>query len=101
GALIIGIASLYLLFITPGAGQKFFPVTCGWITTLMFIAEMIIAVFLIYLGIKHKKYLALFLVVAQAALLIFYETSAAHGAHIVPDLFIDQLSLIMALIIGI
>ncbi len=100
GALIIGIASFYLLFITPGAGQEFFPVTVEWVTTLMFIAEMIIAVFLIYLGIKHRKYLAIFLVVAQAALLLFFESTGSHGAH-VPDLFIDQLSLIMALIIGI
>ncbi|MCU0631779.1 MAG: NADH-quinone oxidoreductase subunit L [Methanolinea sp.] len=101
GALIIGIASLYLLFITPEAGPEFFPVAFEPLTGLMFLAEMVIAAFLIYLGIKYKKYLAIFLVLAQAALLVYFETTAAAGVHTVPNLFIDQFSLIMALIIGI
>jgi len=101
GALIIGIASLYLLFITPETGPGFFPVEFDSISELMFLAEMVIAAFLVYLGIKYKKYLAIFLVVAQAALLVYYESLAATGTHIVPNLFIDQFSLILALIIGI
>ncbi len=101
GATVIGAASLYLLFITPEAGPEFFPVSFEPISGLMFWAEMAIAAFLVYLSVRYKKYLALFLVVAQAALLAYFEMTAAHGVHSVPTLFIDQLSLIMALIIGI
>ena len=101
GALIIGIASLYLLFITPEAGPEFFPVAFEPVSNLMFLAEMVIAAFLIYLGVKYKKYLAILLVIAQAALLVYYESMGLTRIHTVPNLFIDQFSLIMALIIGI
>lgn len=101
GAIVIGIASLYLLFVTPVAGPEFFPVAFESLSGLMFLAEMAIAAFLIYLGIRYKKYLAIFLVLAQAGLLMYYETTSVPGVHTVPNLFIDQFSLIMALIIGI
>ncbi|MDH7490791.1 MAG: proton-conducting transporter membrane subunit [Methanolinea sp.] len=102
GAAVTGIASLSLLFITPESGPLFYPVGYEVLSEGMFVAELAIAVFLIYLGIKYRKYLAIFLILFQAALLVFFETgrgSVVH--HIMPDLFIDQFSLIMALIIGI
>ncbi len=102
GAAIIGAASLSLLFITPQSGPLFYPVGYEALTEVMFAVEMAIAVFLIYLGIKHRKYLAIFLILFQAALLVSFETGRASVVHgVVPNLFIDQLSLIMGLIIGI
>ncbi|MCQ8894739.1 MAG: NADH-quinone oxidoreductase subunit L [Methanolinea sp.] len=101
GAAVIGVASLSLLFITPETAPLFYPVGFDSVTEVMFVAEMAIAAFLIYLGIKYRKYLAVFLILVQAALLVLFETGRASLIHVTPELFIDQFSLIMALIIGI
>lgn len=102
GAAITGAASLSLLFSTPATGPLFFPVGHGMLTEGMFIAEMAIAIFLAYLGLKYRKYLAIFLILFQAGLLFYFEMArAATGHDTAPDLFVDQLSLVMALIVGI
>jgi ech hydrogenase subunit A len=67
----------------------------------MFFIEMALAVFIIYLGIRYRKTLSVVLIIVQAALLIWYEMNLAGYPAVGNDLFIDQFSIIMALIIGI
>lgn len=99
-ALAIGGATIYLLrYIS--AGAVYFAVPSGTVDPLMVIIEMGLALFIIYMGVKFKNYLAIALAVVQAALVVYLETTYSGSLHVVNNLFIDQFSIIMALIIGI
>ncbi|HQN91527.1 MAG TPA: proton-conducting transporter membrane subunit [Methanoculleus sp.] len=100
-ALAIGGATIYLLLRYISAGAVYFAVPSGTVDPLMVIIEMGLALFIIYMGVKFKNYLAIALAVVQAALVVYLETTYSGSLHVVNNLFVDQFSIIMALIIGI
>jgi len=100
-ALAIGGVSIYLLVRYVFAGAVYFAVPSGTVDPLMLVIEMGLALFIIYMGVKFKNYLAIALAVVQAALLVYLETTYSGSLHVENNLFIDQFSIIMALIIGI
>ncbi|MDR1028165.1 MAG: NADH-quinone oxidoreductase subunit L, partial [Clostridiales Family XIII bacterium] len=63
--------------------------------------EAALALLIICLGIKHKKYLASILAVIQCPLLIWFELTTGHDIKIEENLYIDNFAMIMTLIIGI
>ncbi|MDR2156726.1 MAG: NADH-quinone oxidoreductase subunit L, partial [Clostridiales Family XIII bacterium] len=52
-------------------------------------------------GIRHKKYLASILAFVQCPLLIWFELTAGHEIEVETNLYIDNFSMIMTLIIGV
>ncbi|HQP71138.1 MAG TPA: proton-conducting transporter membrane subunit [Methanoculleus sp.] len=100
-ALAIGGATIYLLLRYISAGAVYFAVPSGTVDPLMVIIEMGLALFIIYMGVKFKNYLAIALAAVQAALVVYLETTYSGSLHVVNNLFVDQFSIIMALIIGI
>ena len=67
----------------------------------MMVIEAGLAVYIIITGIKHKKYLASLLAIVQTPLMIWFEFKHAHGIEVEYNMYIDKLSVIMILIIGI
>jgi ech hydrogenase subunit A len=63
--------------------------------------DLLIAAYILVRSIQHKKPLAGVLAVVQAGVILYYELVIAHNVIIVNDLYVDGLSVIMALIIGI
>jgi ech hydrogenase subunit A len=55
----------------------------------------------VYRGIRASNYLVIVLAALQCILVLTYELGFAHGAVVATDLYVDQLSIIMALIIAI
>jgi len=101
-ALIIGAVSVFLLITTYNKGAMLVSVIPAEQTgILMFVLEMLIAVYILYLGITYKKWLAVALILVQTVMILFFELFYAHGVHVESNLFIDEFSLIMAMIIGI
>ncbi len=101
-ALAIAIVSVYLLISTYNKGALLVSVIPAEPTgILMFIFEMLIAVFILYLGIVHKKWLVVALILVQSVAMLWFELVYAHSVHVQSNLFIDEFSNIMALIIGI
>ncbi len=100
-ALVIGAGSVYLLVRYFTAGLVLFTAPFEPTTEIMFGIELGVAALLLYLGIRYKKLLAVFLVILQTVLLLFVELVLLGDAHPETNLFIDQFSLIMAMIIGI
>ena len=100
-AVLIGGGTLILLVTYFSRGMVLFSIPFEPAAQLMFIIELLIAVLLLYLGIKHRKYIAVILVTIQTLLLIGIEAVLAGDIHPVYNLFIDQFSLIMAAIVGI
>ena len=67
----------------------------------MMVIEAGLAVYIICTGIKHKKYLASLLAIVQTPLMIWFELKHGHGIEVQYNMYIDKLSVIMILIIGI
>jgi ech hydrogenase subunit A len=66
----------------------------------MLVTEVAIGLFLLYLALKHRRYLVAVLNIAQTSLMVWFETRCADNIPVVNHLFADKFSIIMALIIG-
>ncbi len=64
------------------------------------IADYLLLLFMLFIGIKRKNILISLLSVAQIALLTYFEFFVLKGIHSTPVLFCDNLSIIMVLIIS-
>ena len=100
-ALAIAGASVYLLIRYVSEEAAYFAASSGTADLAMVAIEMALALYIIYMGAKFRNYIAIALAVVQAALVVYLETTFAGGLHAANNLFIDQFSIIMALIIGI
>jgi NADH:ubiquinone oxidoreductase subunit 5 (chain L)/Multisubunit Na+/H+ antiporter, MnhA subunit len=99
-ALAIGGASIYLLMQYAFEGAVYFAAPSEAASLVMVAIEMGLALFIVYMGAKFRNYLAIVLSVVQAALVVYLEISFPENLHAVNNLFIDQFSIIMALIVG-
>ena len=72
--------------------------TIGYV---MMVIEAGLAIYIIYTVIKHKKYLASLLAIVQTPLMIWFELKHGHGIEVQYNMYVDKLSVIMILIIGI
>jgi ech hydrogenase subunit A len=101
-AIILAAVTIWLLITTFDKGTLFSNgVPAEPVGLVMFILEMLIAVFILYLGIRHRKYHVVALILVQTVMMLYFELTYAHSAEVSSNLFIDELSNIMALIIGI
>ena len=100
-AIVIIIVSLVLLVLGFDKGTLIYSFASEPVSQVMFFIEMILAAFILYLGIKYRKSLTVVLIVLQAGLLLWFETSMTGHLHVEENLFVDQFSIIMAMIIGI
>ena len=92
--------SIYLLASFDGA-PTYYRVHADYINSLMFCIEMGIALYILYISVKARKYLVTALIVLQSLLAIDYELAYALSDVAEHAVFVDQFSLIMALIIGV
>jgi ech hydrogenase subunit A len=67
----------------------------------MMAIEVILAIVIIVLGVRHRKYLASLLALCQAPVMVWFEFSTGEHIEVANALYIDRLSIVMALIIGI
>ncbi|HVP94713.1 MAG TPA: proton-conducting transporter membrane subunit [Methanoregulaceae archaeon] len=100
-SLVLGLASLYLLVTYFNANSVMFSIPFEPTAHIMFFIEIILALYILYVGVKYRKTFTVFLILLQAGLLVFLEAGLIPGMNIENNLFIDQLSIIMAMIIGI
>ena len=72
-ALGIGAVTVMLLVTLGDKGTLYYSFSAESIGLLMFLIEMAIAVFILYLGIKYKNYLVVSLILIQSALMLYFE----------------------------
>ena len=99
-AAIIILSSIWVAYSYLGEPQTF-EFHDGIIDTLMFVAEVILGLAIIYLGVRHKKYAASALGLVQLCMSLYFEFVLKEGIVVERALYIDDLSIIMVLIIGI
>jgi len=100
-AVAIGIVSLLVLLFGYDKGTLIFSVDSEPFSQVMFFIELVLAAYILYLGIRHRKSLTVFLILLQACLLLYFELGFSGNLHIGNSIFLDQFSIIMALIVGI
>ncbi len=100
-AVIIAAGSIFLTVQFYTSGGKFFDFQSALIGNLMMGIEVVLAVVIIVLGIKYKKYLASVLAIIQTPLMIWFELGTGHSLDVMFNIYIDRLSMIMVLIVGI
>ena len=100
-AVVIAGASVYLLATAFDKGTQLvaFPTEpAGLVLEGLGLA---IAFAILVLAIKYRKPVAALLVAVQAALTLWFMTAYAPGMHAEHNLFVDEFSIVMALIIGV
>lgn len=100
-AIIILGASIYLLYGNFSSTVQYFDLGSDIVNRAMLITEGLIAIYIAYMSLKFRKYYPLVLIVLQSAVLFYFELTMPYQAEILNNLFLDKLSLIMALIIGV
>lgn len=101
GAAIIAVASVILVIQNFSNGGQYFDFHSEMIGYIMMAIEICLALLIFYLGIKYKKYLACVLAAIQTPLLVWFELTKGHEIEVESNIYVDRLSLIMVLIIGI
>lgn len=100
-AAVIAIASIYVAIKYIDGGTVLFDFENVIVDYLMLITEVCLGIVIFYLGIKYKKYLVSILALIQTPLMAWFELTKGHDISISNYLYIDGLSSIMVLIIGI
>ena len=100
GAAAIIVSSVLVAFTYVGKPQTF-EISSEIVDLLMFAIELILGIIIIYLGVKHKKYAACALGAIQLVMSLAFEFIFKEGIEVENGLYIDDLSIIMVLIIGI
>lgn len=93
--------SIYTAYLFTGSPAQFFALDNHLIDKSMFIIECLMAVFIFILSIKYKKYITLLLSLIQISIVSYYEFFLAKNVFPKNNLFVDQFSIIMILIIGV
>jgi ech hydrogenase subunit A len=88
----------YLYLFTP---TQYFSFSNEYVSIGMFAVEALLTLYIIIAGIRYKKFLASILAAVQFAVMAYFEFTLSHGITVEQNIFVDKLSVIMALIIGI
>lgn len=99
-AVAIGLASI-VLAITYFGKSGFFEFSTPIVDYVCTGITILIAVVILAYGIRYKNVLAIVLALIQAAATLAFEFGFAHGLMVSDGLYLDPLTLIMTLIIGI
>ncbi len=100
-ALVIAIASVILTGMFLGSGGTYFEYESSIVDYACTGISILIAVVILSFGIKYKNVIATVLAVIQVAGSLVLEFGFAHAVTVSCGLYLDSLSLLMALIIGI
>lgn len=100
-AAVIAVTSIILAVQNFADGGQFFDFQSAAVGNIMLAIEVCLAAVIFVLGVKYKKYLVCVLAIIQTPLMIWFEFSHGHHIEVTNNLYIDRLSIIMVLIVGI
>ena len=100
-ALLIAACSIVVAVQFFKSGGEYYAVHYEAINYIMMGIEVLLALYIVIVGIKHKKYLASLFAILQTPLMIVFEVTKGHGVEVKYNMYVDRLSMIMILIIGI
>lgn len=96
----LGSIALAVVYFMNGAGTTI-AFESEAVSYAMMVIEILLALIIIVLGVKYRHYWASVLAAIQTPLMIWFELTKGHSIEVSYNLYVDGLSVIMALIIGI
>jgi ech hydrogenase subunit A len=99
--IVLAAVPIYLLVTYLDQGPTYFHAESHAVNLFMLAVEVLIAAFIIYISLRAKQYLPVLLVVVQSLIMVTFELTVGSSIEIEHSLFVDKLSIIMALIVGI
>jgi ech hydrogenase subunit A len=100
-AVILFLGSITLLFTNFSHSAQYFNPIIPYIGKLIFFIEFLLAAYIFYTGLRYKQYIVSGLILAQFLIMAFFELKYAPTVMVEHELFVDKLSIIMTLIIGV
>lgn len=100
-AALIAAASIYLAVEYLGTNATFFAVESPVPGIAMTVVEAALAIFIIYMGFRYRNWLSVVLIAAQTPVFLWYELTHERAFEVANAIFVDRLSILMALVIGI
>ena len=100
-AAIIAIMSIVVAIQYAAGGGEFFSFDGEIVNYIMMVIEAGLCIYIIITACKHKKWLAALFAIIQTPLVMWFELTKGHGIEVESNMYIDRLSIIMVLIIGI
>jgi ech hydrogenase subunit A len=92
--------ALLLARLPAPAGLAGFPLHHHGLNLAMTLTELVMATYVVYIGLRARRPLLVALMLAQAGLMTWFEWTYGSRLEAVHNLFLDKLSVIMALING-
>lgn len=100
-AVLIGAGSVVLAAQYLSKGAEYFSFESPLVHYAALGIDVVIGLYIIFMGVKYKQWLPVVLAALQTGIITWFETGPARSIEIHNSLYIDNLSVIMALIIGI
>ncbi|MDR2492440.1 MAG: hypothetical protein LBD25_03120 [Coriobacteriales bacterium] len=98
GAVVLAAGSL---FEQPAFFKLPLPHLDEYISYVMLAVSLACCAYVVVKGVLHKRPAAVLMAVAQAGLLVYYEFFVAHGLTAASDFYVDNLSVVMALVVAV
>jgi ech hydrogenase subunit A len=92
--------TMYLATLPAPVDLSDFRLNPYWINLVMQFVEIGMSIYIIYVGVRAKRPLIVALALAQAGLMVWFEITQGEHLEVAQQLFVDKLSVIMALING-
>jgi ech hydrogenase subunit A len=92
---------IYLLITNLDRGPAYFNLENKLIDIGMFLVELLIAFYIVFVSFRSKRLLPVFMVTIQSLIMLTLEFYTGQGMHVEHSLFVDKFSIIMALIVGV
>ena len=100
-AIIIAAMSIVVTVQYARGGSEFFSFNGTIVSNIMMIVEIGLAIYIIITACQHRKWLAAIFAIIQTPLIVWFELTKGHHIEVESNMYIDRLSIIMILIIGI
>jgi len=100
-ALITAVASIILLILYAQAGKMLIPFPAEPANQVILVLGLLVSLYLIYFSIVRRQWLTVLLLLVVMGMTLYTEVVHAEALVIAENLFIDQFTLIMTVIIGV
>ena len=92
--------TIALIFLPSPTVVSSLPLDHHWINLAMLVVELAMGLYVVYVGARTRHWLIVLLMLAQAGLMVWFECTQGSNLEATANLFVDKLSVIMALING-
>lgn len=95
GACVVALASAPAPASLPGL-----PLTTHWLERSMILAEILMGLYVVYIGLRSRNAWIVCLMLAQGGLMVWFESVHGTRLHTANNFFVDKFTVVMALING-